>query len=118
MRNLGIILAEILDAMDAAKEASLAVPFSEFANNRMLRLATERAIEIISEAVRHLPQDLLDRHPEIEWPKIKAIGNILRHEYHRIAPKVVWDAVQYDFESLEAALKHEQKRAESESNLP
>lgn len=83
MRNVGVILADILDAIDAAREASLSLSYEKFSEDRLSRLATERAIEIISEAVRHLPHDVLDRHPEIEWARVKAIGNILRHEYHR-----------------------------------
>lgn len=109
MRDVGVILADILDAIDAAREASLSNSFEQFSANRLSRLATERAIEIISEAVRHLPQDVLDRYPEIEWAKIKAIGNILRHEYHRIAPKIIWDAVQYELDHLERAMRAEQK---------
>jgi Ribonuclease HepT-like len=46
----------------------------------------ERAVQIISEAVRALPAELTERHPEIEWEKIASIGNILRHEYQRVDP--------------------------------
>lgn len=108
MRDLGVILLDLLDAIDAVREASSVGSFDEFSNSRLLRLATERSIEIISEAVRHLPDEILARHPEIEWMKIKAIGNILRHEYHRIAPKIIWDVAQYELDSLERALRAEQ----------
>jgi len=108
MRNVNIIITDILDAIDMAREASLKLSFEVFSESRIERLATERAIEIISEAVRHLPVDLMERHPEIEWNKIKAIGNILRHEYHRIAPKIIWDAVQFELEGLEKVLEVEQ----------
>jgi len=30
------------------------------------------------------------QHPEIPWPKVAAIGNVMRHEYERIAPDVLW----------------------------
>ena len=108
MRDVGLIIADILDAIELAREASLDISFEAFSASRLERLATERAIEIISEAVRHLPVDLMASHPDIEWNKIKAIGNILRHEYHRIAPKMVWDAVQFELEGLENVLKAEQ----------
>ena len=92
------------------REASETGSFETFANNRLARLATERAIEIISEAVRHLPEELYERHPDIAWAKIKAIGNVLRHEYHRIAPKIIWDAAQYELDSLERVMRAEQAR--------
>lgn len=108
MRDVGVIIADILDAIDAAREACTGISLGEFSDSRLARLATERAIEIISEAVRHLPAELLERHPDIEWIKIKAIGNILRHEYHRIAPKIIWDAVRYELDALEYAMRAEQ----------
>ena len=110
MRDLGVVLMDILDAIDAVRYAGSSRSFEEFSNDRILRLATERAIEIISEAVRHLPDELLDRHPTIEWVKIKAIGNILRHEYHRTAPKIIWDVAQFDLDRLEMVLRAQQAR--------
>ena len=110
MRDVDVIIVDILDVIDAAREACNGISLNEFSNRRLARLATERAIEIISEAVRHLPEDLMARHPDIEWIKIKAIGNILRHEYHRIAPKIIWDAVQFELEGLEKVLQSERSK--------
>ena len=53
----------------------------------------QRALEIISEASRHLPDELLLIAPEIPWKQIRGIGNILRHEYHRLADSIVWSVV-------------------------
>jgi uncharacterized protein with HEPN domain len=41
----------------------------------------ERGVEIISEASRHLSDELKARHPKIPWSRVAGIGNILRHEY-------------------------------------
>jgi hypothetical protein len=38
--------------------------------------AVTRALEIIPEATRRLPQDLKERHPEIDWIAIAAAGNV------------------------------------------
>jgi uncharacterized protein with HEPN domain len=40
-------------------------------------------LEIISEASRHIPDDLKELAPDIPWRQIAAIGNLLRHEYQR-----------------------------------
>jgi uncharacterized protein with HEPN domain len=54
---------------------------------------TERAILIIAEAVKALPPDMLDRYPGVEWHAIKGMANILRHEYQRVEPQVLWRVV-------------------------
>ena len=58
MRDIGVVPIDLLDAIDAVREASSTATFQEFSNNRLSRLAAERAIEIISEAVRQLPNEV------------------------------------------------------------
>jgi len=35
---------------------------------------------------------------------IKAIGNVIRHEHHRVDPAIVWSAVTDDLPCLKAAV--------------
>jgi uncharacterized protein with HEPN domain len=44
--------------------------FGEFARDRKTVYAVTRALEIISEASRRLPDELKSRHPEIDWPAV------------------------------------------------
>ena len=46
--------------------------------------AVERALQIISEATKEPPPELLAQEPDIPWKQIIGIGNFLRHEYYRI----------------------------------
>ncbi|HEY8160963.1 MAG TPA: HepT-like ribonuclease domain-containing protein [Methylocystis sp.] len=70
---------------------------------------------MISEASRHLSMEIKARRPEIPWGKVAGIGNILRHDYERIAPDLLWKLVRDDLpllekvcrEELAAALDHE-----------
>jgi uncharacterized protein with HEPN domain len=57
-----------------------------------------------SEASRRIPEDLLDKHPEIPWHKVKAIGNVLRHECHDIVDEVIWRIVEDDLGPLKLAV--------------
>ena len=65
------------------------VTLRSFEPDRRKRWLVERGIEIISEASRRLPDELKARHPEIPWSKVAGIGNVLRHEYERIAYDVL-----------------------------
>jgi uncharacterized protein with HEPN domain len=64
--------------------------FAEVSLDPILRAAFERFLEIISEASRHLPQQLKESTPEIQWVDIAAIGNHLRHANHRVEFEVLW----------------------------
>ena len=93
MRDPATVIEEMIEAIDAAREGCRGQTLETFAQARIPRLAVERAIEIVSEAARHLPDDLIARHPNVPWPKVKAVGNVLRHEYYRIAPRIIWAVV-------------------------
>ena len=43
--------------------------------------AIERNLQIIGEAVNHLPDEITGAHPEIAWPQIRGFRNILVHQY-------------------------------------
>ncbi len=53
--------------------------------------------EIISEALRRLPDDLKARHPSIAWKDMAGAGNIYPHDYEDVAAQHVWDAVRDAF---------------------
>ena len=74
--------------------------FETYRESYGLRRITERAIQIISEAARALPEELRAR-----WADIIAIGNPLRHEYHRIDDKVLWETATVDLPKLQPIIR-------------
>ena len=47
-------------------------------------------VEIVSEASRHVPDEMRSKHTDIPWSRIAGIGNHLRHAYHRIDTGILW----------------------------
>ena len=54
---------DMLEAIDEIRRVTASKSFEEFRQDWLLTKGTERAIEIISEASRHLPDELKSRHP-------------------------------------------------------
>jgi uncharacterized protein with HEPN domain len=98
-------LEDILEAIAAIAEYTAGRSFEDYAAERMLRDAVERNIERISEASRHIPENLKARHPEIAWPEIAGIGNILRQAYPIVDDRVIWEVVARDLPPLKAAIE-------------
>jgi uncharacterized protein with HEPN domain len=67
--------------------------------------STERGIEIISEASRHLPEELKSLHPYARWRDVAGIGNVLRDEYHRVEDRILWTVVQDELPGLRIHLE-------------
>lgn len=83
--------------------------FAQFTNDRKALCAVTRALEIISEASRRLPEELKERHPEIDWLAVAAAGNVYRHEYESVDEVQLWYTVQRELTGLRAAVISELK---------
>ena len=81
------------------------IGFDTYTEVYHMERTVERAVQIISEAVRALPPALTARHPEIEWMKIAAIGNVLRHEYERVDPQTMWEIATVKLPQLEKVIR-------------
>ena len=93
-------LQDISAAIEGARDATAGLGLEEFAASWALKHAIQRALEIISEASRHLPDDLKGRHASTDWRALAAIGNQLRHAYQQIDDKIIFDVVLHDLAPL------------------
>jgi uncharacterized protein with HEPN domain len=107
-----IIIYDIASAIDGIETALVDKTFEEFRGSWLLRHGVQRGIEIISEAVRHLPPDLLDGFPEMPWPKIRAVGNVIRHEYNVIADEIIWRVAIDELPGLRSVMSEMRTRVE------
>ena len=104
-RRSDVVLEEILDTIALIEDELVGHSPASFAASLFLQRGTERSLEIISEAVRHLPDALLEMRPEIAWNDVRAIGNRIRHEYWRVDPALIWSIVVDDLPALRAAVE-------------
>ena len=113
-RQIGAVVSEIIDALDGIAAATAGKTIEDFSGDWLLRHGVQRGIEIISEAARHLPEDLLDLAPEVPWKQIRGIGNVLRHEYHKVSDPIVWAVVTDNLPGLRVAIQRIQASFDTE----
>ncbi|MES5097610.1 HepT-like ribonuclease domain-containing protein [Agrobacterium sp. BA1120] len=104
-RRIDLVLVEMLDAIDGIETHTAGKTIEDFERDWLLKLAIQRALEIISEASRHIPDDLLNAAPDVPWKQIRGVGNVLRHEYHKVADDVVWVVVTEHIAPLKKAVE-------------
>lgn len=52
-----------------------------------------------------MPNDLIEKAPEIPWSKMIGMRNILVHDYFRIDTEIVWQVVERDLPNLKRLLQ-------------
>ena len=103
-------LQDILENIDAIKAFVGDTDLEKFMNDRKTLYAVTRALEIISEASRRLPEELKARHPKIDWLAVAAAGNVYRHEYESVDEVQLWHTIQRELADLREAVISELKK--------
>jgi uncharacterized protein with HEPN domain len=104
-RSILLRLSDIGEAIAGIQDVTAGVAFEGFANSWTMQRAVERGLEIISEASRHVPDDLKALAPNIPWRQIAAIGNLLRHEYQRADTMATWNIIGQHLAPLAIAIE-------------
>jgi uncharacterized protein with HEPN domain len=93
-RELDDFLQDILEAIGAVERFLAGVSFEEFVQNEEKIFAVEKAMEIIGEAVKNLPDSLRSQYPEIPWKNIAGMRDKLVHEYWGTDVNILWRTAQ------------------------
>lgn len=111
-RGVEEYLRDIIENVDAAKTFVSGKTFAAFEQDRLTCYAVLRALEILSEASRHLTAEIRARHPKIQWRAMADAGNVYRHVYHKVDLDFVWKTVAEFLDPLRDAAQTELKRLE------
>jgi uncharacterized protein with HEPN domain len=67
--------------------------FEEFSRDPIRPKAVAYDFQCVSEAtagVLKLDPSLPERHPSIPWAQVRALANVIRHEYGRLDIEILW----------------------------
>ena len=109
-KDVSSYIADILQVIDRIESILTRHDYKSFGDDFAARMATERGLEIISEASRHLPPACKVREANIPWRKIAAIGNVLRHAYRKVEIETLWKMCKEDLAPLREAVLRMQRQ--------
>jgi uncharacterized protein with HEPN domain len=105
MRSDADRVSDILEAIAKIKER-ITDNLDAFLGDEMLQVWVIHHLQMIGEAARCVSPFLRDRHPEVPWPQIIALRNILVHEYFGLNMHQVWTMVRKDLPRLQEQVQH------------
>ena len=95
--------ALVLDIISAAEDILGFIKgydYESFSENKMLRYAVERQLQVIGEAAKGLSDSFRSSLPEIPWKAVIGLRNIIAHDYGEILTERIWLVASRDLNGL------------------
>ncbi|HIE32232.1 MAG TPA: DUF86 domain-containing protein [Methanosarcinales archaeon] len=99
-RDVQVYIDDVLECIDKIEEYTEKVGEEDFYKNTQIQDAVIRRLEIIGEAVKNIPVDFREEHPDIPWRRIAGMRDVLIHGYAGVSLLRVWGVVIDDLPDL------------------
>lgn len=93
-RTFADYIEDVLDSIKLIEQFTENLNYEEFFRDKKTSYAVIRAIEIIGEAVKNIPDEIKAELPHIPWHKMSGMRNKIAHEYFGISLKIVWNVAK------------------------
>jgi uncharacterized protein with HEPN domain len=101
-RDYSDYINDVLTEVSNIEVFTEGMSYPDFVRDKKTTYAVIRGIEVIGEAVKKLPKDLKDIHPDVPWKRIAGMRDKLIHEYFGVDTEIVWKTVKEDIPYLKS----------------
>ena len=105
MKEDNVYLNHILDSIKNVFSDTQNFTFEQFLENRQVKDAVTRNVEIIGEAVKRLSEKIYTDSPDVPWQKIARTRDMLIHHYFDVDDQQLWKIVEDDLPKLKISIE-------------
>lgn len=99
-RDYRLFLHDILESISKIEKYTKDIEFKNFTNNQMIIDAVVRNFIIIGEASSSISDEIRNKYPFVPWNKMKAMRNIIVHEYFGLNLRTTWNTIRKSLPKL------------------
>ncbi len=104
-REWRLRIEDILDAAGRIERYVEGKDLDAFVSDDLTLDAVSRCFGIIGEAATHIPKEVVAAHPEIPWADMRAMRNVVVHQYFGVTSETLWKTAREDLPPLVEPLR-------------
>ena len=105
MKDDRVYIQHILDEIECLASLRPSLTYDDFLNNKITEHAVTRALEIIGESAKNVPDTIKKEHPKIPWKFMAGLRDKVIHGYFAINYDIVWDVIQHKLPEIEPEIR-------------
>jgi uncharacterized protein with HEPN domain len=91
-----LFLRDMLEAARKVIRFTADRKLESFVADEMAYDATLRNLEVLGEAAKCIPEEIRQRHPDVDWRGLAGLRDVLAHAYFALDDPTLWKIVQID----------------------
>lgn len=107
-------IEDIIESINLINDFTKDLTYEEFFRDIKTSYAVIRAIEIVGEAVKNIPDSVKADYPNIPWHKMAGMRNKIAHEYFGISMKIVWKVAKEELPNIKPDIEFLFKQYENQ----
>lgn len=104
-RQYELYLKDILKAAEKVRRYVDEVEYEVFKVDELRVDGVLHNLMIVGEAIKHIPDDIREQAPNIEWRNIGRFRDVVVHHYFNINWEIVWEIVQIHLPTLQQGIQ-------------
>jgi len=103
-RDYGDFVQDILDSINDVENFIDGMEFEDFIKDKKTVYSVVRAIEIIGEAAKNVPEQVRKKYPDVPWKQMAGMRDKLIHEYFGVDLEILWETAKDDVPQLKTPI--------------